>query len=154
LFPDWAKSNFGAERSKEIGALLAKADRFGEPHWIREGFPKGAIPRSSRFLPSAVMEICPEDGDIASPTDPEFMEAIHVYTEFCKYKDDIVGTGNRDRYMYWYHFFKGQIELCKLAMYRYEYGDEENRRPGVKDEIMQAWDRFMAHEIQRIRNES
>ena len=50
------------------------------------------------------------------PTDPRFIDAMHVIHEFCKYKDDIVGTGNRDRYMYWYHFFKGQIEMAKLAI--------------------------------------
>ena len=154
FYQDWAKANFGPERSVEIGALLAKADRLGEPHRIKEGIPKGAIPRSSRSLPSAVMEISPEDGDIASPTDPKFIEAMHVYTEFCKHKEAIVGAGNRDRYMYWYHFFKGQIELSKLAMYRYEYADEAGRLPGIKDKIMGAWDRLMAHEVQRIRNES
>jgi len=79
---------------------------------------------------------------------------MHVYNEFCKYEDDIVGAGNRDRYMYWYHFFKGQIELSKLAMYRSEYADEDSRLPGVKDKIMGAWDKFMGHEIQRVRNES
>jgi hypothetical protein len=154
FYQNWAKANFGPERSVEIGTLLAKADRLGEPHRINEGFPKGAIPRSSRSLPSAIMEIWPEDGDIATPTDPKFMDAMYVYTEFCKHKDAIVGAGNRDRYMYWYHFFKAQIELYKLAMYRSEYADEDNRLPGVKDKIMGAWDRFMGHEVQRIRSES
>jgi hypothetical protein len=154
FYQRWAKANFGPERSKEIGALLAEADRRGEPHRIREGFPKGAIPRSSSFLPSAVMEIWPEDGDLASPSDPGFADAMHLYTEFCKYKDDIVGAGNKDRYMYWYHFFKGQVELCKLAMYRYEYDDPERRPPRIKDKIIKSWERLMAHEMQRIRNES
>ena len=154
FYQDWAKANFGPERSEAIGALLAKADRLGEPQRVNEEFPKGAIPRSSRSLPSAIMEVWPEDGDIASPTDPKFLDAMHVYTEFCKHKDAIVGAGNKDRYMYWYHFFKGQIELCKLAIVRSEYADEDHRLPSVKEKIMETWDRFMSHEIQRIRNES
>ena len=154
FYQRWAKANFGPERALEIGELLAEADRQGEPHQVRKGYPMGAIPRSSGSLPSAIMEIWPEDGDLASPSDPEFARAVHVYTEFFKYKDDIVGEGNKDRYMYWYHFFKGQIELCKMAMYRHEYDDSDRRSPRIMNKIIKSWSRFMAHETQRIRNAS
>ena len=46
-YQDWAKANFGSEKSDEIGALLAMADRLGEPKFTGEGI-KGSIPRSSQ----------------------------------------------------------------------------------------------------------
>ena len=153
FYQDWAKANFGPEKSNEIGALLAMADRLCEANHMRRGV-KGGIPKTAKFLPSTVVELWPDDGDPVSETDPKFIDAMHVYIEFCKYKDDIVGTGNRDRYMYWYHFFKGQIELGKLAMHRSAYGEEDNRTPAIKDKIIKTWDKVMNHEIQRIRNES
>lgn len=153
FYQDWAKANFGPERANEIGTLLAKADRHCEANWIRNGV-KGGIPKVAAFLPSSIIELWPEDGDPVSETDPRFIDAMHVYTEFCKYKDDIVGTGNKDRYMYWYHFFKGQIEMGKLAMLRSAYNDPDKRTPAIKDQIIEAWDKVMNHEIQRIRNES
>jgi len=153
FYQGWAKANFGPERSHEIGALLAMADRHCESNRIRDGV-KGGIPKVAQFLPSSIVELWPDDGDPLSPTDPRFIDAMHVYTEFCKYKDDIVGTGNRDRYMYWYHFFKGQIEMAKLAMHRYAYEDPDKRTPATKDKIIETWSKVMNHEIQRLRNES
>ncbi|MEE2909589.1 MAG: hypothetical protein VX830_04225, partial [Candidatus Poribacteria bacterium] len=76
---------------------------------------------------------------------------IYIYTEFCSYKDDIVGTGNVDRYMYWYHFFKGQIELLKLAIYRQLYVDEINQTENAYS-IISTFSKLMTHEIQRVRS--
>ena len=104
-YQDWAEANFGPEKSIEIGSLLAMADRLGEPKFTGEGI-QGSIPRSSRFLPSALNEL--EDSDPISISDPIFLNAINIYNEFCSYKNDIVGIGNKDRYMYWYHFFEGK----------------------------------------------
>ncbi len=153
FYQDWAAANFGPEKAIEIGSLLAMADRLGEPKNTGEGV-QGAIPRASRFLPSSLNEIEPEDGDPTSPTDPTFLDAIDVYVQFCSYKDEIVGTGNIDRYMYWYHFFKGQIELCKLAIHRYNYIEDEMFPPAIKDSIINTWGRLMKHELQRVRNVS
>ena len=150
-YQDWAKANFGSEKSDEIGALLAMADRLGEPKFTGEGI-KGSIPRSSRFLPSALNEL--EDDDPKSTTDPRFLDAIHVYTQFCSYKDHIVGIGNRDRYMYWYHFFQGQIELCKMAIYRQLYVESDFADIAKKKLILESWSNLMTHEIQRVRNAS
>ena len=150
-YQDWAKANFGPEKSDEIGALLAMADRLGEPKYTGDGI-KGAIPRSSRFLPSSLNEL--EDGDPKSPTDPRFLDAIHVYTQFCSYKDYIVGMGNRDRFMYWYHFFQGQIELCKMALYRQRYVESDFEDMVMKKRILESWSKLMTHEIQRVRNVS
>jgi len=150
-YQDWAKANFGPEKSNEIGALLAMADRLGEPKFTGEGL-KGSIPRSSRFLPSALNEL--EDDDPKRPTSRKFLDAIHVYTEFCSYKDQIVGTGNKDRYMYWYHFFQGQIELCKMAIYRQRYVESDRTNAAMKDRILSTWSKLMTHEIQRLRNVS
>ena len=36
-------------------------------------------------------------------------------------------VGNKDRYMYWYHFFQGQIDLLKLATHRELYVNEINQ---------------------------
>ncbi|MFL2910298.1 MAG: hypothetical protein ACJZ70_07145 [Limisphaerales bacterium] len=55
------------------------ADRLGEPKFTGDGI-KGSIPRSSRFLPSALNEL--EDDDPKSTTDPRFLDAIHVYKQF------------------------------------------------------------------------
>ncbi len=153
FFQGWAKANFGPERSKEIGALLARANRLGESKPTRLGI-KGAFPRTSRGLPSALNELWEEDGDPVVDTDRRWIDAMHLYTEFCKYKDDIIGTGNRDRYMYWYHFFQSQIELGKLAMHRAAYADPDHRHPETKSKIIETWGKVMSHEIQRIRNES
>jgi len=150
-YQDWAKANFGSEKSDEIGALLAMADRLGEPKYTGEGI-KGSIPRSSRFLPSALNEL--EDDDPKSTTDPRFLDAIHVYTQFCSYEDNIIGIGNRDRYMYWYHFFQGQIELCKMAIYRQRYVESDFKDSAMKKLILKSWSNLMTHEIQRVRNVS
>lgn len=150
FYRDWAEANFGPERATEIGDLFAKADRLGEPKFTGAGI-QGSIPRSSRFLPSALNEL--EDNDPTSITDPTFLDAIYIYTQFCSYKDDIVGTGNVDRYMYWYHFFKGQIELLKLAIYRQLYVDEINQTENA-DSIISTFSKLMTHEIQRVRSVS
>ena len=148
-YQDWAKANFGSEKSDEIGALLAMADRLGEPKLTGDGI-KGSIPRSSRFLPSALNEL--EDDDPKSVEDQRFLDAIHVYKQFCSYKDHIVGLGNRDRYMYWYHFFQGQIELCKMAVYRQLYVESDFADIDKKKLILESWSNLMTHEIQRVRN--
>ena len=150
---DWAKANFGPERSKELGALLAMANRIGEGRPLKLGV-KGAFPNVSGGLPSRLPELWADDGDPVTETDLKWINAIHLYTEFCKYKDDIVGKGNRDRYMYWYHFFQTQIELGRLAMHRAAYNNPDDRSPEVKEKIIKTWDKLMSHEIQRIRNES
>ncbi len=150
-YQDWAKANFGPEKSDEIGALLAMADRLGEPKLTGDGI-KGSIPRSSRFLPSALNEL--EDDDPKNMTDQRFLDAIYVYRQFCSYKDYIVGLGNRDRYMYWYHFFQGQIELCKMAIYRQLYVESDFADIDKKKLILESWSNLMTHEIQRVRNVS
>ena len=129
------------------------ANRLGESKPTRLGV-KGAFPKTSKGLPSALVELWAEDGDPVSESDPKWIDAMHVYTEFCKYKDDIVGTGNKDRYMYWYHFFQSQIELGKLGMLRAAYADPDHRRPETKAQIIETWGKVMSHELQRIRNES
>ena len=151
-YQDWAEANFGPEKSIEIGSLFAMADRLGEPKFTSEGI-QGSIPRSLRFLPSALNEL--EDSDPVSTSDPVFLNAIHIYNEFCSYKDDIVGIGNKDRYMYWYHFFRGQIELCKMAIYKHLYIENEENNTvmtTMKDSLLSSWSRLMTHEIQRVRN--
>ena len=153
FYQDWAKANFGPERSNELGSLLAVADRYGESHQIRNGV-KGGIPKIAQWLPSSITEFWLDEGDIVDYTDPTFADALHVYTEFCSYKDDIVGTGNRDRYMYWYHFFQAQIELSKLVVHEYYYRNEDPRTDARKDSILDTWAKVMSHEIQRVRNES
>jgi hypothetical protein len=158
FFHDWAKANFGPERAVEIGELFAAAHQLGEAQQIARSV-KGSFPRVSQRLPSAAIELWPEDGAPTSATDPKFIDAMHLYTEFCKYKDDIVGAGNRDRYMYYYHWFKSQIELGKLAILRMnlvqmEESADRAAKDAVKDEIIETWGRIMSHEVQRIRNES
>lgn len=150
-YQNWAEANFGHEKANEIGELLAMADRLGEPKFTGEGL-KGSIPMSSRFLPSALNEL--EDNDPKSPADPKFLDAIDVYTQFCSYKDQIVGKGNLDRYMYWYHFFQGQIELCKMAIYRQLYVESDRTDADMKDNILSSWSKLMTHEMQRVRNVS
>ncbi len=151
-YQDWAKANFGPERSDEIGSLLAMADRLGESHQIRRGL-KGGIPKVARWLPSSITEFWLDDGDIVDYTDPTFIDAMYVYTQFCSYKDDIVGTGNIDRYLYWYHFFQAQLELSKLVVHEYFYRAED-RTPARKDSIIKTWAKVMEHEINRVRNVS
>ena len=157
FFRDWANANFGSERAVEIGELFAAAHQLGEAQRIAMGV-KGSFPRVSQRLPSVVIEFWPEDGDPTSSSDPKFVDAMHLYIEFCKYKDDIVGAGNRDRYMYYWHWFKSQIELGKLAILRIKFvqmeESEGQAKDAVKDEIIATWDRIMSHEVQRIRNES
>ena len=127
------------------------ADRLGEPKLTGDGI-KGSIPRSSRFLPSALNEL--EDDDPKNMTDQRFLDAIYVYRQFCSYKDYIVGLGNRDRYMYWYNFFQGQIELCKMAIYRQLYVESDFADIDKKKLILESWSNLMTHEIQRVRNVS
>ena len=150
-YQNWARANFGPECATEIGNLLAMADRLGEPKSTGEG-EKGSVPRSSRFLPSALYEL--EDEDPRKPTSRKFLDAIHLYTQFCSYKDKIVGTGNRDRYMYWYHFFQSQIELCKMAIYRHRYVESDHRNTDMKNKLLSGWSKVITHEIQRVRNVS
>lgn len=153
FYYNWAKANFGPERAKELGSLLAKADQMVETRSLRKGV-KGAVPKIAKGLPSSIVELYPEDGDPSSEDNDNFQKSLHLYKEFCKYKNDIVGVGNRDRYMYWYHFFKGQMEYAKLAIYRGAYEDEDNRDPKIKDKVIKTWDKMMSHETQRIRNEN
>lgn len=158
FFHHWAKANFGPERAVEIGKLFASAHQLGEAQRIAKGV-KGAFPRVSQSLPSALIEFWEEDGDPTAMTDRNFVDAIHLYTEFCKYKDDIVGTGNRDRYMYYWHWFQGQIELGKLAILRMKFvemedSEDQAEKGALTDEIMNTWGKIISHEVQRIRNES
>jgi hypothetical protein len=149
---DWARANFGPERANEIGALLANAERVGAGP-LRKG-RKGGFPNITGRLPSGVKELWPEDGDPTSMTDPRVIDALHLYTEFCKYKDDIVGAGNKNRYMYWYHYFKAQIELARMALLRPRYDREEPRTEATKKRIISTWKKLISHEMQRVRNES
>jgi len=151
FYQNWAKANFGPERAEELGSLLAMADQMGEPKSVRKGV-KGAVPKTARGLPSSIIEFYKEDGDPSSEDDKNLLKSLQLYKEFCKYKNDIVGAGNIDRYMYWYHFFKGQIEYAKLAIYRSSYEDEDTRDQKIKDKIIKTWDKMMSHETQRIRN--
>lgn len=158
FFQNWAKANFGPERAIEIGSLFATAHQLGEAQKLAKGV-KGAFPRVSHRLPSSVMELWPEDGAPTSETDPKFIDAMHLYTEFCSYKDDIVGAGNQDRYMYYYHWFKSQIELGKLALLRMDFlqlveSSDQLAKDALKQKIIKTWSKIMSHEIQRIRNES
>jgi hypothetical protein len=56
--------------------------------------------------------------------------------------------------MYWYHFFQGQIELCKMAIYRQRYVDSDFEDMVMKKLILECWSNLMTHEIQRVRNVS
>jgi hypothetical protein len=56
--------------------------------------------------------------------------------------------------MYWYHFFQGQIELCKMAMYRHRYVESDHTDAAMRDRILDSWSKLMTHEIQRLRNVS
>jgi hypothetical protein len=56
--------------------------------------------------------------------------------------------------MYWYHFFQGQIELCKMAIWRQRYVDSDHRDADMRERILSGWSRMMTHEIQRVRNVS
>lgn len=152
-YTDWAKANFGPEKANEIGALLAMADRLGEVHQIRNGV-KGGIPKTARFLPSAITELWEDEGDIIDYNDPKYIDAMHVYNEFCSYKDSIVGKGNIDRYMYWYNFFQAQLEIGKLLVHEYNYRPSNNPTTAEKDSIMKSWAKVMKHEINRVRNAS
>ena len=78
FYIDWAEANFGLKELQKQN-LFAKADRLGEPKFTGEGI-QGSIPRSSRFLPSALNEL--EDNDPTSITDPKFLDAIHIYAKF------------------------------------------------------------------------
>jgi hypothetical protein len=158
FYQNWAKVNFGPERSTEIGNILALADRLGEPKAVGQRV-KGAIPRTSGWdgPPSVIKEVYPEDGDDTTYT--SYADAFDVYMQFCSYKDDIVGVGNKDRYMYWYHFFQGQLEMGRLSILRAQYvhsrrENKTERAALLKDSIINTWGRVMEHELQRIRNVS
>ena len=56
--------------------------------------------------------------------------------------------------MYWYHFFQGQIELCKMAIYRQLYVESDFADIDKKKLILESWSNLMTHEIQRVRNVS
>ena len=149
-YQDWARANFGPEKSIEIGNLLAMADRLGEPKPTSLGL-QGSIPQSSGFLPSALKEL--DDNSFpTSISDPLFINAIDFYNEFCSYKDMIVGIGNKDRYMYWYHFFKGQIEFCKMAIYKKLYEESNMTDTIMKNNLLNSWTQLISHELQRVRN--
>jgi hypothetical protein len=158
FYQKWAKVNFGPEKSTEIGNILAMADRLGEPKAVSQKV-RGAIPRTSGWdgPPSVIREAYPEDGD--DTTFNSYEVAFDVYHQFCSYKDDIVGVGNMDRYMYWYHFFKGQLEMGRLSILRALYvhsrnNGETDRAALLKDSIINTWGRVMEHEMQRVRNVS
>ncbi len=148
-YRNWAKANFGPECANEIGDLFAMADRLGEPKYTSEGL-KGSIPKASMSLPSAMNEL--EEDDPTSVKDRRFINAIQIYTKFCSFENQIIGEGNRDRYMYWYHFFQGQIELCKMAIYRQRYVDSDHSDASMRAQILSSWSKLITHEIQRVRN--
>ena len=151
FYQKWAKSNFGVEKSIELGTLLASIDRAGEPARPMEGI-HNAIPAISTWepAPSVIRASYPDDGE---PTtfSGQFAEAFDIYHQFCSYKEDIVGTGNRDRYMYWYHFFKSQIEMGRFACHR-AAAEKDGMTEAEKDSLVACWGRIMKHEIQRVRN--
>ena len=62
--------------------------------------------------------------------------------------------GNRDRFIYWYHFFQGQIELCKMALYMQRYVESDFEDMAMKKRLLESWSNLMTHEIQRVRNVS
>ena len=64
----------------------------------------------------------------------------------------IVGIGNKDRYMYWYHFFKGQIEFCKMAIYKKLYEESNMTDTIMKNNLLNSWTQLISHELQRVRN--
>ena len=44
--------------------------------------------------------------------------------------------------MYWYHFFRGQIELCKMAIYKHLYIENEENNTvmtTMKDSLLSSW---------------
>ena len=151
FYKGWAKVNFGPERSVEIGSLLASMDRAGEPKPPMAGMPN-AIPTISTWepAPSVIRAAYPDEGE---PTafSGQFAEAFDIYDQFCSYKDDIVGAGNKDRYMYWYHFFKSQIEMGRFACHR-AAAEQDGMTSAEKDSLIACWGRIMKHEIQRVRN--
>ena len=52
-------------------------------------------------------------------------------------------------------FFRGQIELCKMAIYKHLYIENEENNTvmtAMKDSLLGSWSRLMTHEIQRVRN--
>ena len=62
-----------------------------------------------------------------------------------------MGVGNKDRYMYWYHFFKSQIEMGRFACHR-AAAEKDGMTNAEKDSLIACWGRIMKHEIQRVRN--
>jgi hypothetical protein len=151
FYQNWAKQNFGPERSVEIGNLLASMDRAGEPAGPMEGVAN-AIPALSTWepAPSVIRATYPDDGEPLTFTG-RFAEAFDIYHQFCSYKDDIVGKGNRDRYMYWYHFFCSQIEMGRFACHR-AAAEKDGMTDVEKDSLIACWGRIMKHEIQKVRN--
>jgi hypothetical protein len=151
FYQHWAKDNFGPERSIEIGNLLASMDRAGEPKAPMEGVAN-AIPSISTWepAPSVIRATDPDEGE-PSTFSGRFAEAFDIYNQFCSYKNDIVGAGNKDRYMYWYHFFKAQIEMGRFACHR-AAAEKDGMSEVEKDSLVACWGRIMKHEIQRVRN--
>lgn len=151
FYQNWARDNFGPERSKEIGLLLASMDRAGEPKHPMAGIAN-AVPSISTWepAPSVIRAANPEAGEPTTFTG-RFAEAFDIYYQFCSYKDDIVGIGNKDRYMYWYHFFQAQIEMGRFACHR-AAAQQDGITSAEKDSLIATWGRMMNHEIQRVRN--
>ncbi len=151
FYQNWAKTNFGPEKSVEIGNLLASMDRAGEPKPPMAGVPN-AIPTISTWepAPSVIRASDPDRGEPTTFTG-KFAEAFDIYNQFCSYKNDIVGTGNKDRYMYWYHFFQSQIEMGRFACHRAQL-QKDGMTSVEKDSLIACWGRIMKHEIQRVRN--
>jgi hypothetical protein len=151
FYQNWAKNNFGPEKSVEIGNLFASMDRAGEPMGPMEGVPN-AIPAISTWepAPSVIRATYSYQGEPSTFTG-RFAEAFDIYHQFCLYKNDIVGVGNQDRYMYWYHFFRSQIEMGRFACHR-AAAEKDGMTMTEKDSLTACWGRIMKHEIQRIRN--
>ncbi len=151
FYQNWAKTNFGPEKSAEIGNLLASMDRAGEPKPPMAGVPN-AIPTISTWdpAPSVIRASDPDRGEPTTFTG-KFAEAFDIYSQFCSFKNDIVGTGNKDRYMYWYHFFQSQIEMGRFACHR-AAAEKDGMTSAEKDSLIASWGRIMVHEIQRVRN--
>ena len=61
-YQNWAKANFGPEKSDEIGALLAMADRLGEPKYTGDGIKDPVLSISSKF-PQRIGRRRPEELD-------------------------------------------------------------------------------------------
>lgn len=151
FYKEWSMANFGPERSDEIGALMASIERAGEPQRPMGGVPN-AVPTIATWepAPSVIRAADPEEGEPTTFSN-DYSAAFKIYDEFCSYKDDIVGKGNRDRFMYWYHFFKAQIEMGRFTVYR-AAAEKDGMTEIEADSLKACWGRIMKHEIQRVRN--